>query len=536
MDAVVVVPVFKHPVKTDLLPFEDRVAMCELAVEGSGIDVSTVEAETGESNVAMLRALRRKYPAGTKLLWICGDDVFEWIDNPRGQAMLKELAGLIVQRRLHRACADAVEGDKFYKAPVNDMHIRAISVKHAVDIDFIYGELPHFSSTLVRKSPASWRAFLPSRVAAYLDKNPHLLAKLTDLREQPTVPIAMQRIDLEVGGSPKRRKIEVGAAQGLEVEAVTESVMYCLDMVHKLQRERGYTALALSLGSAEALKQLQEAREAIDALCREVPTMPTSKGEARDMAEELMYVPVWLARDRAVQDERLEANSSSSFSNCGATGWLSRAAVASKYDARIDVLMKGCKQTLRALMIGAQSGNAIEAEEDESKMDTLFLLFMSWARMKEALGRERAFVSAGGSDACTLVRSSLRLRRRLNEVIQEKDQMVRRTLELKVADHMGVASSGDALQKMLEDVSVLEWSLMSSFVPTTPLEMVHRLLATREATSSFDVSRWFETMSTAINLMLTLIQALTAHICAAATKDIVTCSAVRTSFQKSALC
>jgi len=169
-------------------------------------------------------------------------------------------------------------------------------------------------------------------------------------------------------------------------------------------------------------------------------------------------------------------------------------------------------------------------------MDTLFLLFMSWARMKEALGRERAFVSAGGSDACTLVRSSLPLRRRLSEVIQEKDQMVRRTLELKVSDHMGVASSGDALQKMLEDVSVLEWSLMSSFVPTTPLEMVHRLLATREATTSFDVSRWFETMSTAINLMLTLIQALTAHICAAATKDTETCNAVRTLFQKSALC
>ena len=46
-------------------------------------------------------------------------------------------------------------------------------------IDFIYGELPHFSSTLVRKSPASWRAFLPARVAAYLDEHPELLAKLT---------------------------------------------------------------------------------------------------------------------------------------------------------------------------------------------------------------------------------------------------------------------------------------------------------------------------------------------------------------------
>lgn len=31
------VPVFKHPVKKDLLPFEDRIAMCKLAVSASNI-------------------------------------------------------------------------------------------------------------------------------------------------------------------------------------------------------------------------------------------------------------------------------------------------------------------------------------------------------------------------------------------------------------------------------------------------------------------------------------------------------------------
>lgn len=95
----------------------------------------------------MLRALRKKYPKGSRLLWVCGDDVlhglycvkaeaielivahslgsllidsacfrspsrsscvawaprFDWISNEKGQAMLAELDGLIVQRRLHKA-------------------------------------------------------------------------------------------------------------------------------------------------------------------------------------------------------------------------------------------------------------------------------------------------------------------------------------------------------------------------------------------------------------------------------------------------
>ena len=55
IDEVVLVPVFKHYIKTDLLPFEDRVAMAELAVRpyssggNSGVSVSTIEREVGES-------------------------------------------------------------------------------------------------------------------------------------------------------------------------------------------------------------------------------------------------------------------------------------------------------------------------------------------------------------------------------------------------------------------------------------------------------------------------------------------------------
>ena len=75
------VPVFKHPVKKDLLPFEDRISMCNLAVSASHIGVSSVEQETGESNAVMLRALRKKYPKGSRLLWVCGDDVLHGLDR-----------------------------------------------------------------------------------------------------------------------------------------------------------------------------------------------------------------------------------------------------------------------------------------------------------------------------------------------------------------------------------------------------------------------------------------------------------------------
>jgi hypothetical protein len=68
--------------------------------------------------------------------------------------------------------------------------VSALIAKHGLDIDFIHGELPHFSSTLVRGSPANWRAFLPMRVAEYLDQRPELLAQLVRTGAAPSEPLA----------------------------------------------------------------------------------------------------------------------------------------------------------------------------------------------------------------------------------------------------------------------------------------------------------------------------------------------------------
>lgn len=177
VDQVVLVPVYKHAVKTDLLPFSDRVSMCRLAVAafGSDVTVSTIEEDVGESNGAMLRALKLQYPENTKFLWICGDDFFRWMDRPKGLETVAEVSGLIVQRRLHR---HDDEQNVFFKEPVDEARVRAVAVQMDLEIDYIYGELPHFSSTLVRRAPGHWRSFLTQTVIQYLDERPHLLNQL----------------------------------------------------------------------------------------------------------------------------------------------------------------------------------------------------------------------------------------------------------------------------------------------------------------------------------------------------------------------
>jgi len=525
VDKVLMVPVFKHPAKTDLLPFEHRVEMCKLAVASSDVEVSTIEEETGASNAVMLRALRKKYPEGTKLLWICGDDVFDWIENPLGQQMMAELGGLIVQRRLHRMDSDQ-GSDQFFKAPVNDKRIRQITVKYGLEIDFIYGELPHFSSTLVRKSPASWRAFLPARVATYLDAHPELLAMLTAPTPQaePAEPPAKQPRLAE--GTHRHHR---------EIELVTASLMSCLAVVHALQRERGATALALSMGRALGGEKLSSAREATDRVLCEVPVLPESAGEARDMAEELLYVPTWLARDRAVQDTVLATQDQNGANPIKApdagTTWTARAAVAKKYQARIDVLINGCTRGLRTLMMLSAQGTAgscldatLREEIMSSETEKLYSLFVSWARIKEALGRERAFVCCGGATAITAIRDSLAVRTRLTDLIQDKEKKLQRTLELQTQVVGFASGTGESLHKMLSCVTALEWALMGHFAPCTPLSVVHKMLA-REGEARpflehsaegcrFDVLQFHESTSKAIDLMLAVMQALAAHICA----------------------
>lgn len=635
VDEVLLVPVFKHPVKKDLLPFEDRVAMCKLAVSASHIGVSSVEEETGESNAVMLRALRKKYPKGSRLLWVCGDDVFDWISNEKGQAMLAELDGLIVQRRLHKA-SDS-QTDRFYKAPVDSDKVTALVAEYKVHVDFIYGELPHYSSTLVRNSPASWRAFLPQKVAAYLDEHPALLAQLVRTGDAPATrlsppasPLDVKKLDLldyqldnqepvedekdEIEAMERRKKMAADivlktSSLELEVleetststvttktdeemprilgrltprilaeeaneflaepetcsrrsrsqksrtprmpskqrlrEASTSCVMRCLATVHALQRERGHTALALALKDMPkgeiAAKCMRESRAAVDLLLtgdpeaeRPLRLAGLEAGACGAVAEELRRTPTWLSYDRALLDRHFEEEASGDGTE-DPKCWMRRSSLLDKFNVRVDVLIDACTNALSELLAagtadgclqvwtrndgydGFAKGQICHDDDDESTGEWLLSLFMHYAHCKEALGRLRSFVSAGGQHAPELVRNSFRARRRLNEVIEHKDRMLRRVLSTEQAgpnsaEHPG-AHTAAALHKMLGSVTLLERALMGCFARSTPLEVMHEALKNGYETGHFDVHEWFRTLSSAIDLMVNLDQALAAFIC-----------------------
>eukprot|EP00957_Ditylum_brightwellii_P128964 9838292-Ditylum_brightwellii.AAC.1 len=95
-----------------------------------------------------------------------------------------------------------------------------------------------------------------------------------------------------------------------------------------------------------------------------------------------------------------------------------------------------------------------------------------------------------------------------------------------------LAATIEALHHMLERITAWEWSLMGCFASSTPLNLVHKLLREQslsysalrrsnnkygddnDETDEFDVQLFFETTSSAIDLMLTVVKALAAFGCA----------------------
>ena len=527
VDKLVLVPVFKHAVKTDLLPFDDRVAMCELAVAPfrgeKGIEVSTVERDVGESNGAMLRALKERYPKGSKFLWICGDDFFRWMERPKGLETLNEVSGLIVQRRLHKATGEESK-DRFYKEPIDEAKIRATADRLNLEIDFIYGELPHFSSTLVRRAPGAWRSFLPQSVAKYLDGRPDLLAQLHANLE------ADAKEEEESAERAAKRQRSFSTENNVSSRGLaTACVMRGLEAVHTLQRERGRTGLWLSVaglgGTAE--NELQEARANTDSLIREILEAQVDFNslegydEVLTLATELKQIPVWLKRDREITNKRRGIL----VAVGGPEGWAGRFALAAKFNPRIDVLIGA---TIRALTeILEMSDRQADGGGAAVKSRELPDLLLKWCEGHEALGRLRAFVCSGGPAAPSVVRSSVEMRERLNQTIETKERSIARVLSLQegMLSRQTRLGAPDALHRLLEKVTTWEWSLMGCFASSTPLPLVHKLLASKEYTAvagldsdiaAFDVEMFFDATSSAIDLMLSFAKALAASGCAGA--------------------
>mmetsp|Transcript_41849 Transcript_41849/g.76011 ORF Transcript_41849/g.76011 Transcript_41849/m.76011 type:complete len:576 (-) Transcript_41849:37-1764(-) len=526
IDKVVLVPTFKHPVKTNLLPFEDRVEMCRLAVASTGVEVSTVEEETGESNAVMLRALKAKHPPGSTLYWVCGDDVFDWIDNAKGQAMMDVLDGLIVQRRLQKSHNESGK-EHFFKAPVNDQKVAALCFHHKVGVDFIYGELPHFSSTLVRTSPASWRAFLPQKVALYLDDRPELLQQLIEDGRQAAKAAQAKVASAEV---PKKFMRQASFQEDPLREAAVGCVMRCLKVVHAMQRERGLSARCLANGGTEGspLDLLASARQGVDACLAEddaakliraaASQAPTEwVQEVHGLSSELGRTAAWLSQDRSLLDARIQRLAPVD----GAQEWLRRTLVIDKFNSRIDVLLDACICCLAAVLDISQGIDPA----DEAEAEVLLAKFQRWAHCKESIGRLRAFVCCGGTNAPSLVKGSLRLRQQLNAVIGQKDACVAAVKDTFVQDgNDPSASQGpttasmEALDHMLRKTTQLELQLMGCLAPSTPLVNMHYAVA--DMGEAFTVEVWWESLAVIHELMLGQAQALAANVCALGAKRV----------------
>jgi hypothetical protein len=379
-----------------------------------------------------------------------------------------------------------------------------------IHVDFIYGELPHFSSTLVRRAPGHWRSFLTQSVTEYLDARPHLLKQLianldADVAHESTIASHGRKPSSLIDTGPDRSVVNLG-----------------LEAVHSLQNERGYTGLRLSTG--EGLKELLEAQSKTDAILKEIAQVPFDENELEDfhevlsLAAELKRIPGWLEWDRRVLQKRGVALSQME----GEEGWLARLSLVEKFNPRIDVLVGA---TIRALteILEVSSQRRRDRGRDSSSVNTrsepenLF----QWCEGKEALGRLRAFVSAGGPSAPSVVRKSLKLRGRLNRIIGTKERRIARVLSWESGSSSSRSAAPEALHRMLEQVTEWEWLLMGCFAPSTPLPLVHRLLEKEESRivsndTEFDVVQFFQASSAAIDFLLSFARALAASACARA--------------------
>jgi nicotinic acid mononucleotide adenylyltransferase len=487
--------------------------MCVLATAsfGNALTVSTIEEEVGASNGEMLKALKTKYPPGTRFLWICGDDFIRWMDRPKGIETLQEVSGLIVQRRLHKQTAHGDNAtsssslNRFVQEPLDDAKMRKVANQLNLEIDFIYGELPHFSSTLVRRAPGHWRSFLTQSVVQYLDERPHLLQQLIDNLDQDE-PESLRK-------KAKTQKDAIRQQNDSWLATLAKAGAYVLqglDVVNALQLERGRMGLHLSTGKfKEELKIAQGSTDARLVVNHQPIDVFDSLDEVMSLVAELKRTREWLNQDRAILEKRSEFL----MNKGGPDGWNARLAMVEKYNSRIDVLIGA---TIRALVEILENHHLDSQEEVDYDVPELLL---KWCEGKEALGRLRAFICAAGPEAPKFVQMSFKMRERLTQTIETKERCIDRVMALE----RGLSSrlsSPDALHKLLENVTLWEYKLMGCFAPSTPLRLIHKFLENSAnemfMKGEFDVEKFFDASTAAIDFLLSFAKALAASACATA--------------------
>lgn len=123
VDRVWLMPAHRHPFGKELVAFEHRVAMCELAARDlASVEVSRIEAEVGGEGrtVETLEHLRRTRPE-LELHLVVGSDVIPERHKWHRFDRIEELARLIV---IHRAGYDVPEAPGPVLAEVSSTEVR----------------------------------------------------------------------------------------------------------------------------------------------------------------------------------------------------------------------------------------------------------------------------------------------------------------------------------------------------------------------------------------------------------------------------
>lgn len=369
-------------------------------------------------------------------------------------------------------------------------------------------------------------------VACYLDERPHLLQQLLDNLEADAARELQQQQRYQSNNNDTF--IETKLLQHQRTPSTlrsfglaTEIIMRGLQVAHALQFERGHASLRLSMG-CEHGEALRETRAATDALLQQDDETAQllehldehELPEVQALAAELQRIPNWLTLDRRV----LEARADRLAARPGTDGWLARLSLVEKFNARVDVLVGATMRALAEILeCGPENSHRSNSSNKNENWQLTELLF-KWCEAKEAVGRLRAFVCAGGPDVFTLVRNSLPLRDRLVQVIETKERKLNRVLQLQGSMAQTRLSAPDALHNMLEQVSWMEYKLMGCFASSTPLPLIHRLIAEHNtaaaggtlAEEEFDVVTFFDASTAAINFLLSFSKALAASACASA--------------------
>jgi nicotinate-nucleotide adenylyltransferase len=132
VDRVLVVPAFRHPFAKELAPYEDRVAMCGIAMgKLPGVEVSTVEAELGGES----RTLRTVEHLGSghpdwRLRLVVGADILGEAHRWYGFEEIVRLAPLLV---LGRTGVDVAQVDTRMLPEVSSTAVRSAVARAAWD-------------------------------------------------------------------------------------------------------------------------------------------------------------------------------------------------------------------------------------------------------------------------------------------------------------------------------------------------------------------------------------------------------------------